>query len=134
MLLHYLRLVNIFISIWYSVGMIGRWFGLSIDGILTLLCRLLEIWHHHSHCPRRPHRRHALCTPMAPQSLPARTRLGPLLVDMSVKILVWCYRIAASKSKQWRPLKVKMHQKLTCKIMFQSCGLRCKFTSCWIYG
>lgn len=128
MLLHYLRLVSIFISIWYSVCMIGRWFGLSIDGILTLLCRLLEIWHHHSHCPRRPHRRHALRTPMAPQSLPARTRSSPLLVVMSVRILDLCYRIAASKSEQWRALTVLMHQKLTCKIMFQSRWLRCKFT------
>lgn len=94
---HYLSLISIFISIWYSVCMTGRWFGLSIGGIWTRPCRLLEIWHHHSRCPRRPRRRHVPHTPAAPQSLPARTRPCPTLVVMSIKILDWCYRITASK-------------------------------------
>lgn len=100
---HCLSLVSISISIWYSLGVTRRWFGLSIGGIWTRLCRLPEIWHHHSHCPRKPRHGHGPHTSAPPQSLPIRTRPCALLVVMPINILDWCYRIATSKSEQFGP-------------------------------
>lgn len=57
-----------------NLSRMSRWFDLSTAGIWTLPCRLLEIWHRHNHCPRRPLHRHTRHTQEAHPSLPARTR------------------------------------------------------------